>query len=91
MVTGTTASNCQSGGPVTPSPPPPEAAKSARPPAIPSTAPTSAGRTCASESPVLTCWGVAPSARASADEMGEGAMEAYDISCAVADDELLHP
>jgi NADP-dependent 3-hydroxy acid dehydrogenase YdfG len=25
------------------------------------------------------------------DEMGDGAMEAYDISCAVADDELLHP
>jgi hypothetical protein len=25
------------------------------------------------------------------DEMGHGAMEAYDICCAFADDELLHP
>ena len=31
-------------------------------------APTSAGSTCAAESPALTCCGVAPRARASADE-----------------------
>ena len=31
-------------------------------------APASAGSTCAAESPALTCCGVAPSARASADE-----------------------
>jgi hypothetical protein len=35
---------------------------------MPSTAPVNAGSTCAAESPALTSRGVAPSARASANE-----------------------
>jgi hypothetical protein len=65
-VPGTTASICQRGGAVVESGS--ATATSSRPPGMPRMAPTSAGRICAAESPALTCWGVAPSARASADE-----------------------
>jgi hypothetical protein len=44
------------------------ASNSAMPPRMPRTAPTRAGRTCVAESPAATSCGVAPKARASADE-----------------------
>src|SRR5262245_42030137 len=65
-VPGTTASSCQSGGAIVSALL--TAGKSAMPPGMPRAAPASAGSTCAAESPALTCCGVAPSARANADE-----------------------
>src|SRR5215208_7326054 len=64
-VRGTTASSCQTGGFAVESP---TALSRAMPAGMPRMAPARAGSTCAAERPALTCWGVAPSARASADE-----------------------
>ena len=44
------------------------ASTSPKPPGMPSRAPISVGSTCAPDRPALTCPGVAPSARATADE-----------------------
>jgi YVTN family beta-propeller protein len=65
----TTATSHQIGGVVTTEPALCRTAfTSPKPPGMPSRAPISAGSTCAPDSPALTCPGVAPSARATAEE-----------------------